>query len=289
MTACLFHVKKSVGKVLFYSNYVNMEGIQIFKIYLSFIGIMEYKGDTRSSYIEFHGGVSMLQRKKNLIVFNSSNNIDGSQIKVILLSSAGAEGIDLFNIRTVLILEPNWDEETIYQIIGRAIRQCSHRDLPLSERNVQVYRFKVNKRNNEPATDKYIEILALEKQTLKDSFLETLKEAAVDCRLYAKHNMIERKYNCFQFSQDDVLKKNPGPAYKKKFEDDENEKIMVKKIKVRRIKAISNPDEKSQEYLLDETTGIVYDSFLEFPVGKVNKDDKGFFLKSNIDTYILSL
>jgi len=289
MTSALFYLKKSVGKVLFYSNYVNMEGIQIFKIYLSFIGIMEYKGDTRSSYIEFHGGINMLQRKKNLIVFNSNNNIDGSQIKVILLSSAGAEGIDLFNIRTVLILEPNWDEETIQQIIGRAIRQCSHKDLPIEERNVEVYRFKINKKNNESATDKYIETLALEKQNLKDSFLETLKEAAVDCKLYAKHNMIDKKYNCFQFSQDDVLKKNPGPAYKKKFEDDENEKIIVKKIKVRKIKAITEPNEEPQEYLLDETTGIAYDIFLEFPVGKINKDDKGFFIKNSIDVYILSI
>lgn len=292
MTACLFYVKNSLGKVLFYSNYVNMEGLQVFKIYLSFIGIMEFKGDSRSSYIEFHGGVEMKNRKKNLEIFNSPNNIDGSQIKVILLSSAGAEGIDLFNVRTVLILEPNWDEETIKQIIGRAIRQCGHKDLPKDQRLVDVFRFKLMKMNGEGATDLYIEKAAMEKQNLKDSFLEALQGAAVDCKLYEKHNMVQNKYNCFQFNQNDLLKSVPGPAYKKYFDDEDIPSIAVKKVKVRKIVGAylltENEFSKPENFLLDEERGIVYDNDLEFPVGIVKKDEKGFYEKYDVNTYIIT-
>jgi len=288
MTACLFFLKKSEGKVLFYSNYVHMEGLQIFKIYLAMLDIGEFKGDSRNSYVEFHGEIDMKIRKKNLEIFNSANNIDGSQIKVILLSSAGAEGIDMMNMRTVLILEPYWDEELIRQIIGRAIRQCSHKDLPREKRLVEVYRFKVFKANGTTATDSYVENAAMEKQTLKDSFLETLRESAVDCKLYEKHNMRDSKYTCFNFNQYDILRKNPGSAYKKNFDDEEDYKIQVRKIKVRKIKAVFENEETSHDFLLDEETGIVYDSDLEYPIGRIQKDEKGFFNKYDINTYLIT-
>lgn len=291
MTSCLFYLKKSEGKVLFYSNYVHMEGLQIFKIYLSLVDIVEFKGDSRTSYIEFHGDVDMKLRKKNLEIFNSSNNIDGSQIKVILLSSAGAEGIDLMNMRTVLILEPYWDEEMIKQIVGRAIRQCSHKDLPREKRVVEVYRFKVMKASGLPGTDSYIEKASMEKQSLKDSFLEALREVAVDCKLYEKHNMRNSKYTCFNFNQYDLLRENPGGAYKKNIEDEENYKLQIKKVKVRKIKGrfIKNDNELSEvdNFLLDEATGIVYNAELEYPVGRISKDEKGFYKKYDINTYLI--
>ena len=291
MTCCMFYVKKSLGKVLFYSNYVHMEGLQIFKIYLLMIDIVEYKGDSRNSFVEFHGEVDMKLRKKNLEVFNAANNIDGSVIKVILLSSAGAEGIDLMNMRTVLILEPYWDEEMIKQIVGRAIRQCSHKDLPRDQRLVEVYRFKVMKANGEPGTDSYIESAAMSKQTLKDSFLEALRESAVDCKLYERHNMRSSKYTCFNFNQYDLLRKNPGSAYRKNFEDEENYKIQVKKVKVRKIKAVVMLDDDNvsevKDYLFDEETGIVYEYELEYPIGRISKDDKGFYNKYDVNTYII--
>ena len=293
MTAALFLVHKSQGKVLFYSNYVHMEGIQVFKIYLSLMGIVEYKNDSRQGYIEFHGDVDISNRKKNLQIFNGSNNIDGSQIKVILLSSAGAEGIDLMNMRTVIILEPYWDEETIKQIVGRAIRQCSHKDLPRNQRVVDVWRLKVLKKNGDKATDHYIEKAAMEKQMLKDSFLNAMKEAAVDCQLYKKHNMLFTRYSCFQFNQNDLLNEIPGPAYKKKMDDEEiaGDKIQLQKIKVRKIMAVY-PDKdgnasEPHKFLLDENSGVVYDYDLEYPVGKIYRDEKGFFRKLNMTTYII--
>ena len=67
----------------------------------------------------------------------------GNLIKLIMISPSGAEGINLSNCRQVHIMEPFWNEVRIEQVIGRAIRQCEHKDLPMKERTVDVFRYKM--------------------------------------------------------------------------------------------------------------------------------------------------
>jgi len=69
----------------------------------------------------------------------SIENADGSLIKVIIVSKIGTEGIDFKRIREVHLLEPWFNMNRIEQIIGRAVRTCSHIDLPKEERNVTIY------------------------------------------------------------------------------------------------------------------------------------------------------
>ena len=49
--------------------------------------------------------------------------------------------LDLKNIRSVLIMEPYWNEVRIKQVIGRAVRRGSHLNLPKKDQNVSIYRF----------------------------------------------------------------------------------------------------------------------------------------------------
>lgn len=69
------------------------------------------------------------------------NEYNKQKFKVLLISSAGSESLDLKNTRQIHIMEPHWNEAKIDQIIGRAIRYKSHFDLPLPDRNVKVYRW----------------------------------------------------------------------------------------------------------------------------------------------------
>ena len=57
----------------------------------------------------------------------------------MIISSAGAEGISLFCVRQVHILEPFWNYVRIDQVLGRAIRMKSHIQLPKEDRNVEQY------------------------------------------------------------------------------------------------------------------------------------------------------
>lgn len=290
MTAILFYIMKSKGPVLVYSNYVKMEGLEIFKIYLRAIGFNEYNKINNKpfhAYTEFHGDIDYDKRVQNLFAFNQDKNIDGSIIKIILISPAGSEGISLMNVRQVHILEPYWNEVRIEQVIGRAIRQCSHKLLPIKDRVVEIYRYlairnlniEKNKKRKIESTDEEIYELAINKYNLINSFLNIIKESAVDCELFKNHNMIDTKYNCFKFNEKSYFEGYIGPAYKddiyydKKLDNGLNSlNSEIKKIKVIEIKAVYkiNNDEYSEPdtYWYNPDTGIVYDE-LDYPIGKV--------------------
>jgi superfamily II DNA or RNA helicase len=68
--------------------------------------------------------------------------------KLIFISKAGAEGIDLKGVREIILMEPFWNESTKNQIIGRGVRYKSHAHLPPEERNVTVFNLFLAKPDN---------------------------------------------------------------------------------------------------------------------------------------------
>ena len=56
-----------------------------------------------------------------------------------MITSSGAEGISLKNVRYVHITEPYWHPVRIHQVIGRARRICSHSELPKELQTVEVF------------------------------------------------------------------------------------------------------------------------------------------------------
>jgi superfamily II DNA or RNA helicase len=302
MVTIIFNILKSKGPVLMYSNYVEMEGLQIFKIYLEFFEFTNYnKQDSQAetqAYIEFHGGIDKETREQNKKLFNSKANVYGKVIKIIMISPAGKEGINLKNVRQVHILEPYWNEVRIEQIIGRAIRICHHKDLPMEERKVDVFRYKMVRKNQKETTDEKLENISRKKNNLLLSFSEAVKEVAVDCNLFKEHNMMGSKYNCFQFNEEALFEDNVGPAYNKKIEYDQkinngsNSKESKRiKIKVRKIDAVkkleNNVYSEISKFWYYKDTGVVYDYELNYPVGKVSYDELGNEIKLEDNVYII--
>ena len=112
----------------------------------------------------------------------NEDNKDGNKIKVILISKAGSEGIDFKFIRQVHILEPWYNMNRIEQIIGRAVRNFSHKDLPFEKRNVQIFMYgTILGDNKEEAADLYVFRLAELKAIQTGNIARLLKETAVDC------------------------------------------------------------------------------------------------------------
>jgi hypothetical protein len=123
----------------------------------------------------------------------------------LLASSAGTEGLDLKNIRKVLIMEPYWHEIRIRQVVGRAVRKNSHIDLPEKDRNVKVFRYitvlspKQKQLSREKlSTDEYVLTVAKKKEALNESVLKAVQAAAVDCTLNQCAN--DMKGKCFKFA-----------------------------------------------------------------------------------------
>ena len=299
MTAIMFYSLRSAGPLLVYSNYVKMEGLQIFKVYMKYFGYTEFGKETGVDYhryTEFAGSMDREVRDNNLKAYNESRNLDGSRIRIILISPAGSEGISLRNVRQVHVMEPYWNEVRIEQLIGRAIRQCSHKDIPIDERNVEIFRYNAISPNNDMTTDQEIQELSLVKSNLIDSFLLPVKEVAIDCELFKEHNMIDGEYNCFKFNEKSYFDQYISPAYKediffdKKIDNGSNSiNSVTKKVKVIRIKAVNKENGQLTEPFdcwYNPDTSIVYDYELKYPFAKIKKSGE-LPIKIDKNTYIL--
>ena len=111
------------------------------------------------------------------------DNTNGEKVKVILISMAGSEGLDFKNIRQVHILEPWYNTNRIEQIIGRAVRTCSHKLLPFKERNVMIFLYGTILPDKSEAVDLYVYRLAELKAVQIGRVTRVMKGAAVDCIL----------------------------------------------------------------------------------------------------------
>ena len=310
----IFNILKTKGTVMIYSNYVKMEGLELLKVYLNFFSFIDIDQDNELDknnldpnnklkkdglrWCEFHGGIEKEVRRFNKEIFNKSDNKYGKYCKIIMISPAGTEGINLSNVRQVHILEPYWNEVRIEQVIGRALRFCQHKDLPLDERKVDVFRYKMTRTNKKITTDEKMEDISRKKNNLLLSFIEAVKESAVDCELFKAHNMMGSKYKCFQFNEDALFEKPIGPAYQNKIDYDlksdngSNAKDSNRvKIKVIKIKAVKRIDENSYSKEIDvwfnELTCVVYDYELDYPIGKIGKDNNGNLMMLENDVYII--
>ena len=124
-----------------------------------------------------------------LKALTSEDNTHGENVKVVIISVAGSEGLDFKNIRQVHILEPWYNMNLLEQIIGRAIRNCSHKRLPFSRRNVELYLYGTQLTNPEiEAIDLYLYRLSEFKSVKIGAVSRVLRTSAVDCLLNVQHN-----------------------------------------------------------------------------------------------------
>ena len=112
------------------------------------------------------------------------DNVNGEKVKVILISLAGAEGLDFKFIRQVHVVEPWYNMNRIEQIIGRAVRTCSHKNLEFVDRNVEIYLHgSLMKDRSEEAADLYVYRVAEVKAIIMGRVSRVIKSIAVDCLL----------------------------------------------------------------------------------------------------------
>lgn len=195
-------IDKSSGKIFVYSGFKEYGGIKSFTRILEEYGYSNYinTGEGRKRYAIWSGDETISTKDEIRTVFNNINNLDGSKIKVLLLSPSAKEGLSLSAIRQAHILEPYWNQSRLDQIIGRASRFCSHKDLPEEKRLVKVYIYiatfpeninEVERNKYIETVDEHIHYLAQQKNKLIRIFERAIKEVAVDCELNKNANVYE--------------------------------------------------------------------------------------------------
>ena len=170
----------------------------------------------------------------NVLKSKYRNNNMGEVIKVFMITSSGSEGINLRNTRYVHLVDPYWHPVRSEQVIGRARRICSHKDLPLALQTVEVFVYlmvftEAQLKSDEaielkrkdlsksiphiPLTsDQYLFELSELKAKLTRELTDAIKESAFDCYLYSNGK-------CVNFGDPSINKFSYVPDYSEQQND----------------------------------------------------------------------
>jgi hypothetical protein len=299
------------GLHLLYSHFRTIEGIGILRLVLLANGFAEFKlkkmnetwdivesieDEGKPKFVLYTGTETADEKEIIRNVFNgmwdfvpgniatklkqkAENNNYGEIIKLFMITSSGAEGINLRNTRFVHITEPYWHMVRIDQVVGRARRICSHQDLPEDKRTVKVFLYVSTlseaQRNDEKnielrirdisdqdkmtpiTTDENLYEKAIKKQNINNQILRAVKESAIDCNIYSvlskKDDPDNEKLVCYGFGK---VESNQFSSYPT-LEKDQSEKsgLDIKRIDwvARKVK-IAN-----RNYAMNERTNELYD------------------------------
>lgn len=141
-------------KTLIFSSFIT-HGLKVVQALLQEMGIR---------FVEITGSTSRKNRTAAVQEFNSS-----SELNVLFVSAAGGEGLDLRGVRTIILMESEWNKPREDQVVGRGPRRGSHLHLPEEERNVHVYRLILTKPQGtlgKPSADEILEQIVANKEAV---------------------------------------------------------------------------------------------------------------------------
>ena len=182
-------INKADGPTFVYSNFKELGGIRCFVKFLEHHGWKNYKthGEGKKRFALWSGDEPHHVKDEIKYIFNQKSNEDGSKIKIMIGSPSIKEGVSLLRVQQVHMMEPYWNMSRMLQIMGRAVRFCSHKDVPKSKRVVKIYLYLATY-PGEKTIDQYIWSLAKKKNKLINQFELALKESAFDCELFYNRN-----------------------------------------------------------------------------------------------------
>jgi len=229
-----------LGLHLVYSQFRTLEGIGLFSLVLEKNGFARFKIKKNGSdiweidipeadlgkptYALYTGTETVEEKEITRRIYNgewdyiptnlatelrkiANNNNMGEIIKVLMITSSGSEGINLRNTRYVHIMEPYWHPVRTEQVIGRARRICSHKNLPRALQTVEVFVYlmvlspeqlksddaielkRKDLSKGEPkvpiTTDQLLYEISEIKANLSMQLTDAIKESAFDCFIYS--------------------------------------------------------------------------------------------------------
>ena len=151
------------------------------------------KKDNGKNYIVLNPFLD-INIQEMISIINDKSNSDGNRIKIVIITDALSEGVDFKNIRQMHIVNPWWNLSQIEQIIGRAVRFRSHKDLPFENRNVEIFMHTALLFNHEETIDYHMYCESEQKAIKIGKLTRLLKEIAIDCT-----------YNSTQFQSNESL------------------------------------------------------------------------------------
>ena len=255
-----------IGLHLVYSQFRTLEGIGIFTLVLDKNGFTRFKikkntaniwqidisleNKGKPTYALYTGTETSEEKEIIRNIYNgdwdlvpdtisselqkiSKNNNMGEIIKILMITSSGSEGINLRNTRYVHIMEPYWHPVRLEQVIGRARRICSHKNLPEALQTVEVFVYIMTFTEEQLKSDNSIELknkdlsrltprvpltsdqnlyeISEIKANLTSQLTQAIKESAFDCYIYSNGKCVnfgEPTNNKFSYVPDYAEQQN---------------------------------------------------------------------------------
>ena len=323
-----------IGLHLVYSQFRTLEGIGILQYVLEANGFVQFKikksgGDWniqqeslipgKPRYVLYTGTEDQEERELVRNIYNgdwddipsslkdqllqiNANNLYGEIIKVIMITSSAAEGINLRNTQYVHLVEPYWHMVRLDQVIGRARRYQSHIKLPKKYQFVKVflylasfskdqqYKIKhtigegelkssdISKRdpNNLFTTDQTLYEMSDIKIKISNEILNSVKSASVDCQL---HHKSSDSFTCYDFGNVQTNEFSYKPTIEEDIlEQGEDKKAIGRgvELNIRGNKYYANLDQKNDPNL--KQFNLYSDKYLKTKVGIYDKVEKKLIL-----------
>lgn len=297
-----------------YSQYRSLEGLNVFSAILDANGWQPYRivkeanqwvedptmDAEKPAYAFYSGEEDPEQREFMRQIYNGkySDTFPASLkasvesrgkklLNLLLISSSGAEGITLVNVRRVHIMEPHWNPARHDQVIGRAIRICSHAGLPVEERTVRVSFYlsvftEEQSKSTEGAnnvvpirrndtelmryagdpvevfmtTDEYLYEISYEKEVTNKVISTLLKQAAVDCEIHRKlHSRETPVITCMRF---DTTATGEDLAFKPNIKVEDTDATYLRNM-TRKHRRLQRVQIKQMVFMIDPDTKEVFD------------------------------
>ena len=182
------------GKHFVYSGFKQEFGLATIAHILKQNGYKSYKesGPGKNTFAFFTGDENSNFKSEIKAVYNNVDNLHGNKLKIILASPSAKEGLSLYAVKYVHVMEQYWNQSRMFQVFGRSLRFCAHKDLPLDERIVKIYVYLAVHPDEKQTVDEYIYELAQQKAELVKEIEMVMRESASDCMLFRNANNNEK-------------------------------------------------------------------------------------------------
>lgn len=200
------------GKMIIYHPFVSMSGVLLIKELLkrnhipdiygeaddltpcSLCGVIrekhkEYDHEFKPTrFIIAFGGIdrSVLNRHRNR--FNSPDNTMGENIKILIGSRVIKEGFDFTAVRHMFVTFKPVNMSELIQVIGRAVRHASHRQLIPEHQNVTVY-LMISSMKGKTTHEELNYIRKMSDHLEIQKIEKIMNSVAVDANVYKKPNI----------------------------------------------------------------------------------------------------
>uniref|UniRef100_A0A6C0E5H1 Helicase ATP-binding domain-containing protein n=1 Tax=viral metagenome TaxID=1070528 RepID=A0A6C0E5H1_9ZZZZ len=191
------NIEKTDGLVFVYTEYEN-SGILPLAFALELAGYQKYRSSEtpvlvsehkerkyKGDYLIISGNIQLSKYKESYLA--KKYDMAKEPVKVILATRAASEGLSLFGVREIHILNPWHNLNRLSQAIARGLRSWSHIKLPKEERNLIVYIYAATYGDQETVDQKIYR--EAENKAINIGIAEdVLRRNAVDCILNKEGN-----------------------------------------------------------------------------------------------------